>query len=114
MVHLSALSRLTMKLQDRHSRDAEQSAVLFESAGIPGARALTPRRTPQRLRRLTEGADESAAHPFGIAEQRKSGYQVPELTRDVDIKLNARVTLRRIVAALSCSHWSLSSEVIYE
>ncbi len=27
-----------------------------------------PRRAPQRLRRLAEGADESAAHPFRIAK----------------------------------------------
>jgi hypothetical protein len=39
---------------------------------------------------------------------------VPELTRDVDIKPNKRVSLQRIVVALSCSHRSLSSEVIYE
>jgi hypothetical protein len=66
------------------------------------------------LRWLSEGANEGAAHRFRIAEQRKSGYQVPELTRDVDIKLNPRVVLRRIVVALSCSHRSPSLEMIYE
>src|SRR6185437_4036124 len=31
-------------------------------------RLSRPRRTAQRLRRLAEGADESAPHPLGIAE----------------------------------------------
>ena len=39
--------------------------------------------------------------------------QVPELIRLVDIKPNERVSLRRIVVALSCSHRSLLLEVIY-
>jgi hypothetical protein len=45
---------------------------------------------------------------------RSFGDRVPELTPDVDIKPNKRVSLRRIVVALSCSHRSLSLEVIYE
>jgi hypothetical protein len=38
---------------------------------------------------------------------------VPELTRAAGIKLAGRVSLRRIVAALSLSHRPLLLEVIY-
>jgi hypothetical protein len=54
-------------------------------------------------------ASSSSRPPFLLHRAR-----VPELIRDGDIKPNEWVSLRPIVVALSCSHRSLSLEVIYE
>jgi hypothetical protein len=44
-------------------------------------RSPRPRRAPQRLRRLAEGADEGAAHPFRIAEAGGFGDAFDRLAR---------------------------------
>src|ERR1700761_8833361 len=44
------------------------SATLPPLTGIPQANLGCPRRAPQRLRRLAEGADKGAPHPIRVAK----------------------------------------------